>query len=54
MAERFAMLELKSLLIRLIKRFKVCPNENTLKHKSRNAVLFSAVDDLRLRFERRN
>lgn len=53
-AERFAMLEMKSLIIKLIKRFKFLTNENTMKYRYRNADISNSVRDLRLRIERRS
>jgi len=53
-AQRFALLEMKSLLINLIKRFRVKTNENTMKFKHKNILFVNLTEDLRLKLERRN
>ena len=54
-ASRFALLELKSCLIALIKRFRFSPNENTMKYRYVNAIPVNHIDEngLRLKIERR-
>lgn len=53
-ANRFAMLELKSCLIRLLRRFKFSTNEHTMKF--RYTVARDQIDEngLRLKIKRRN
>ena len=54
-ANRFALLELKSCLIRLLKRYKFSTNEHTMKYRYVNAVPVNQIDPngLRLKIERR-
>lgn len=54
-ANRFALLELKSCLIRLLKRYKFSTNEHTMKYRYVNAVPVNQIDanGLRLKIERR-
>lgn len=54
-ANRFALLELKSCLIRLIRRFRFSTNENTMKYRYVNGIPVNQIDKngLRLKIERR-
>ena len=54
-ANRFALLELKSCLIRLIKRFRFSTNEHTMKFRYVNSVPVNQVDPngLRMKIEKR-
>ena len=54
-ANRFALLELKSCLIRLIKRYRFSPNENTMQYRLVNAAPVNQTDKngMRLKIERR-
>lgn len=52
-AERFALVELKSLIIRLVKHFRFSINEETMNYKYRNAVIVNLVEKMYLKIDRR-